>query len=510
MFLKKLVFVLSLLLCFGYSDAHSQSSALTDSLLPIRLHPELTHQTIEHFGASDAWSCQFVGQWPDAKRNAIADLLFSRATFPNGQPKGIGLSLWRFNIGAGTAEQGSNSGIKDEWRRAESFLNEDGTYNWDKQAGQMWFLKAAKQRGVAHFLAFPNSPPVQFTANGKGFATNKVPNLVPENYQPFADFLAKTLQGIQTKTGVKFDYISPVNEPQWDWSDGNQEGTPFYNHQIAGICRSLSSALLKATLTTQINLAEAGQLEFLYSEHGRPGKGNQIQAFFDKNSSDYLANLPNLTRAISGHSYFSSSPYPKAVNVRKQVASEVSKYAGLKYWMSEYCILGDNNGEINGSGKDLGMPSALYVAKLIHNDLVNANATAWHWWLAISPYNYKDGLIYIDKNKNDGNYQASKMLWALGNYSRFVQPGATRIHAEVDSAKDELLVSAYKNSNQQLVVVIVNQRSQPQRISLTVGNKKQVRWQQFTTSSSEDLAPSTVSGSTLLIKANSVVTLVQD
>jgi hypothetical protein len=73
----------------------------------------------------------------------------------SGQPKGIGLSLWRFNIGAGTAEQGAASGIKDEWRRAESFLNNDGTYNWDKQAGQVWFLKAAKERGVNEFLAFP-------------------------------------------------------------------------------------------------------------------------------------------------------------------------------------------------------------------------------------------------------------------------------------------------------------------------------------------------------------------
>jgi len=84
-----------------------------------------THQTISHFGGSDAWACQFVGNWPDAKRNSIADLLFSNDTLSDGQPKGIALSLWRFNIGAGTAEQGADSDIKDEWRRAESFMNAD-------------------------------------------------------------------------------------------------------------------------------------------------------------------------------------------------------------------------------------------------------------------------------------------------------------------------------------------------------------------------------------------------
>src|SRR5690242_10468129 len=58
-------------------------------------------QTIRNFGASDAWTCQYIGLWPDAKREQVADWLFSRDTDANGSPKGIGLSLWRFNIGAG-------------------------------------------------------------------------------------------------------------------------------------------------------------------------------------------------------------------------------------------------------------------------------------------------------------------------------------------------------------------------------------------------------------------------
>ena len=41
--------------------------------------------------------------------NQIADWLFSTENDANGQPKGIGLSLWRFNVGAGSTEQGENS-----------------------------------------------------------------------------------------------------------------------------------------------------------------------------------------------------------------------------------------------------------------------------------------------------------------------------------------------------------------------------------------------------------------
>ena len=57
-------------------------------------------QTMAYFSASDAWSMQFIGLWPEEKQNQVADWLFSTENDANGQPKGIGLSLWRFNVGA--------------------------------------------------------------------------------------------------------------------------------------------------------------------------------------------------------------------------------------------------------------------------------------------------------------------------------------------------------------------------------------------------------------------------
>jgi O-glycosyl hydrolase len=478
--------------------------------ITLTINPTKTYQTINHFGASDAWSCQFVGQWPDAKRNAIADLLFSRDTSAGGQPTGIGLSMWRFNIGAGTAEQGSGSGIKDEWRRAESFLNADGSYNWDKQAGQMWFLQAAKQRSVPHFLAFPNSPPVHYTLNGKGFASNKVPNLSTDKFDQYGQFMANVVAGVRTKTGITFDYVSPVNEPQWDWSDGGQEGSPFFNNQIAGITRSLSKALTSKGLSTKISIAEAGQIDFLYGDNGRQGKGTQIARFFNNTSPDYVGNLSNLAPAIAYHSYFTTSPYGDAEKKRQQVATVAASQSNLGTWMSEYCILGDNNGEINGSGKDLGIDPAIYIAKVIHNDLVNANVSAWHWWIAISPYNYKDGLVYIDKSKTDGNYQSSKMLWALGNFSRFVRPGAVRVNVELAQNNAGLLASAYKNTDGQLVTVLINPSTDNQTVSTAVSAGKPGLWTMYTTSATADLTRTTLKSSTeaLTIPAKSIVTLV--
>ncbi|MDR6197936.1 glycoside hydrolase family 30 protein [Siphonobacter sp. SORGH_AS_0500] len=481
--------------------------AQQEKSIRIQIDPNQRYQVVEHFGASDAWSGQFIGNWPATQKEAIADLLFSTETTATGQPKGIGLSLWRFNIGAGTAEQGKESGIRDEWRRAEGFLQDDGSYNWNKQQGQLWLLEAAKKRGVQSFLAFTNSPPVQLTKNHKGFATNKQPNLDSANFDKFADFLAETIKGVKKKTGVLFQYVSPVNEPQWDWSDGGQEGTPFFNTDIAGITRSLSKALLKAKLPTKISIAEAGQIDYLYSEHNRKGRQNQIADFFTKGSANYVGNLPNLVPAISGHSYFTTSPYAKAVEKRKQLAAALKP--GVGYWMSEYCILGDNEGELNAQGRDLGITPALYIAKVIHNDLVNAQASAWHWWLALSCYDYKDGLVYVDRNEKEGKYYDSKMLWALGQYSRFIRPQATRIKASTETSQEEVLVSAYKNKNGKVVLVVINPSSEAFKLQLDKPASLKFS-KSYTTSPSQDMAVAKVSSSDLSIAPQSIVTLVTE
>lgn len=441
------------------SGQEKQTDTNKENVIQINVISKDTHQVMEHFGASDAWSAQFVGLWPEEKKNAIAELLFSSEEDATGNPKGIGLSLWRFNVGAGSAEQGEQSGIRDEWRRAESFLDADGSYDWSKQAGQVWFAKAAQELGVDNLLIFPNSPPVSMTKTGKAYANDGQSNLAEDKYVAFGEYLAKVIMGLGDK-GLKVGYVSPVNEPQWDWSDGGQEGTPFWNNEIAGIAKAVNQALDKNSLTTKIDVAEAGKINYLYEQADKEGRGNQITDFFSIGSTNYLGDLEHVSRSISAHSYFTTSPFESAIQQRTRLNDQIKTIEGLSYWMSEYCILGDNGGEINGNGRDLGIDPALYIARVIHNDLTVSNASAWHWWVAISPYNYKDGLIYIDKQKEDGAFYESKMLWALGNYSKFIRPGYQRVSVELNNQKvqsSDLLVSAYESAtHQELILVLVN------------------------------------------------------
>jgi hypothetical protein len=235
---------------------------------------------------------------------------------------------------------------------------------------------------------------------------------------------------------------------------------------MANITRLLNDELIVENLNTKIQVAEAAQLNYLYENSNLSGRANQLSNFFDTSSPNYIGDLERVDQVITGHSYFTTFDTNYLINVRSQLKNEINSInQDLEFWMTEYCMIEDN-ADINGNGRDLGIDPALYMARLIHTDLVVANASSWQWWLAISPYDYKDGLVYIDNNKNDGQLYESKLLWGLGNYSKFIKEGYKRIRTtrsdnkNIEQSINGVLVSAYRsNLDEKFVAVVVNQRS---------------------------------------------------
>jgi O-glycosyl hydrolase len=432
------------------------------SILTVTVNTYDGLQTIHNFGASDAWSIQFVGQWPLEKRHAVADLLFETSLDIQNDPKGIGLSSWRFNIGAGSSRQ---SNIYDSWRRADTFLSTDySSYDWQRLPGQRWFLQAAKDRGLEQFIAFVNSPPINMTKNGNAFCdgSSGTTNLRSDKITDFAVYLATILRHFADYEGIMFNYISPFNEPNWDW-EGGQEGCRYYNSDINEVVDALYPELQNQGLTAEIEVPEAGDMGYLYGNSTE--RGDYIDSFFNTSSSYYIGN--KVARKVAGHSYFSCWPEDdRLVGMRETLRNKLNQYPGLEYWATEYCILIPGGEWVPpqhrgyGNGRDLGIDPALWVARVIHHDLTVAEASAWQWWLGVSPYDYKDGLVYIDKNEIDGNYYESKMLWAMGNFSRFIRPGMQRVavyrsdNATPDDTVEDLMVSAYYKSDDDIVVIV--------------------------------------------------------
>ena len=77
-----------------------------------------------------------------------------------------------------------------------------------------------------------------------------------------------------------------------------------------------------------------------------------------------------------------------------------------------------------------------------------------------------------------GHATPNKLLWALGNYSRFIRPGYQRIALEGAEELATLCGSAYRSPDgKQLVLVFVNTGFEPEEVQLTLPKawQKQVR-----------------------------------
>ncbi|MCJ8208986.1 beta-glycosidase [Mucilaginibacter sp. RS28] len=494
-------------LLFG-SGTVAQTTA--DQPLVITVDAKKTAQTIHNIGASGCWFSEGIGKyWPLEKRERMAELLFSKERSADGSPKGIGLSAWRFNIGGGTTEQGDSSGIKDFRKRVECFLNPDGTYDWNKQAGYQWFLRKAKAYGVENLIAFSNTPPVQFNLNGRGFKTAKdyQANLQPDKYQAYADFLSEVIKHFDAE-GLHFNYISPVNEPQWDWSnkpgEASQEGSPWSNADIYKVTTALDASLGKKKLTSQIMVTEAGMLTYLYS--GKSASSRQIQTFFDHKSPQNICGLKHVPGFIAGHSYFTDTNDSNMVAVRRHLADTAKKY-GIEYWQSEYSMLGDGFRE-GAKGKRSQMDCALFLAKIINQDLTIGNAAAWQFWNSWEPGSpewdtryYLLALKPANDQFTDGDFTVTKNLWALGNYSLFIRPGMKRVLTsrndqldEVKAAQD-VMVAAFTGGKDKLVMVVVNYTDEARSIRPQLKSFNSIKsYRTYTTAAGEkeNLKPSAV------------------
>jgi len=431
------------------------------------------HQVIDNFAASDAWSMQKLGTWSIENRNKVADLLFSRE-------HGIGLSCWRFNIGGGI-----NSQISNPWRTAETFEVAEGRYDWARQAGERWFLQAAKARGVPQFLAFVNSPPGRMTRNGLTFCNKNddTTNLKPGYEGQYARYLVDILEHFRANPDLSqrigFDYISPVNEPQWDWSRHNQEGNRAGNEDIKRILRSLHTELAQQNSPTQIAALESGSLPDMWQLNAKATStwkapyGNYIDTFLgDATLKSIMANR------ISYHDYGSDRVAGELVENRTKLGEKMRQYPGCKLWMSEYCILTGSEGR-GGAGRDLTMNTALDVARIIHLDLTVTGVSAWQWWTAVSGVNFKDGLIYTDWKKagDPETIYPARLLWALGNYSRFVRPGMRRVEMKVQNqAIDSIMGSAYKDVAKRRVIIVYVNMSTTQQSRRIVFQPDQQQW----------------------------------
>lgn len=441
----------------------------------------ITYQEIDNFSASDAWRCHFVGKyWPQEKKEEIADLLFKREFDEKGNPKGMALTNWRVNVGAGSYENREAKEVNNSWNRTECFLLPDGTYDFSKQAGQRWFMKAAKERGVNNFLFFTNSAPYFMTRSGATVSTDRnYINLQEDKFDDFARFLVnctKHFRGL----GYDVNYISPINEPNVEWhTNAFQEGSFATKSDIYRLVAELDKVIEEEQVETKILIPELGELKYLFEVDSAANMPDDIiHSMFYKNGEYSVLGFKNLFNCVAAHDYWTAYPPKLLVDIRTDLRKALEQNGHqTKFWASEYCIL-EKNKEITMEPSPIkSINLGLYVARIIHSDLALANASAWQWWTALSMG--EDVPIQLlpmkdsstESIKYDGIISPTKMFWTTANYSFFIRPGMKRIdvkptHIVSDlEAATSLMVSSYTD-NKEIITVIINYTDKEEQLDL--------------------------------------------
>lgn len=445
------------------NQSKSDKTESTKKYSVMNVDETVQYQTWESFGTSGAWWAQYVGTWDQpygdgtvAVRDQIATYLFD----PN---EGIGLTSYRYNLGAGSADSGKGD-IQQTPRRAESFETAPGVYDWTKDEGAYWFVKKATELGVEEVVLFSNSPLERLTINGLAHMSEKnTSNLEEENYDEFATYVYDVATHF-VEDGIPVKYISPINEPQWDWLNG-QEGCHYTSSEVVGLLKVFVEELKERTALSGVEITGPESGEW----------GGMTKTYLHAILQDDV--LSNYFTTFDCHSYWSDASSKKSLKAWLNYT-----YPDVKLRTSEWCEM------VNG--KDYTMDSAYNMADVIAEDLTILDVVSWQNWVGVADGDYRDGLIYV--NTDQKACRVTKRLWGYGNYSRYIHRGYVRVdmeskYSDIANLNPVAFTGVNESGEKELVMVFIN-REEAKEFVLNLNSENTYRsYEVYTTSEEYDL-----------------------
>jgi glucuronoarabinoxylan endo-1,4-beta-xylanase len=280
----------------------------------------------------------------------------------------------------------------------------------------------------------PWTPPREWKTNHD---TNNGGTFDPAHYQDYANDLADYVQNM-SRQGIPMYAVSLQNEPNWT---ADYESCRWSAVQFAEFLPIVGAEFGRRGITTKIMLPEGDVWEFSLA--------NTVMA----NPS-----LAQYVGILAAHDYGSNAYTPCTIAGGRPVwETEISTFAG--------------GTEIN---------KAVDVADNMHRALSDANVNAWHyWWL-----NYSGDAALVN------GWNATKRLWAMGQYSKFVRPGWVRVGETDDGGLD---ITTFKDpASGKFAIVVVNMSTTnpvTEMFTLNGGTASSVT--PYVTSATDDLAAKT-------------------
>jgi O-glycosyl hydrolase len=403
------------------------------------------YQRITGFGASEAFGqAETVMNEPAAIQQQVLSLLYSPTS-------GAGLTILRNEISA-------DPGITIE-PDAPSSPSAQPTYlslsAVDQDQGQLWFAQQIKaDYGVTNVFADAWSAPAFMKTNDSqinGGTLCGVPGATCASgdwRQAYANYLAQYAKDYAV-AGDPLSYVGPENEADIGPGYDSMIMSPA---QTANFMQFLGPTLLRDGLPTRAECCATEGWDY-------------AQQYAAAIEADPAANF--WTPLFTSHGYTEAPASPLAGWTKPVWETEWSTF---QPW--------------DPAWDDGSTASGFTWAQNIYTGLVASNLNAFlYWWGSTTPSENGDneGLIEI----NGSTVATSGRLWAFGNYSRFVRPGAVRIGAS--TANGNLEVTAFRNRNGSVAVVVLNTATTAQ--TATFAGTGGFRVTPYLTDASDGVAP---------------------
>ncbi|KAM7200823.1 glycoside hydrolase family 30 protein [Rhypophila sp. PSN 637] len=390
------------------------------------------YQTIDGFGTSQAFQRAVqISKLSEAEQRRALDILFSTTN-------GAGLSILRNGIGS--SPDMSSDHMVSIAPKSPGSPNNPLNYAWDGSDNkQLWISQEAQHTyGVKTIYADAWSAPGYMKTNGNDANGGTLCGLSGASRcssgdwrQAYADYLVRYVQ-FYREANVTITHLGFINEPELTTSYASMR---FTASQAAEFIKILHPTLLKSSLP-----ADARPKITCCDAEGWSSQSSMLGSLKPVETAGQLG-------LITAHAYTSQPNSPIRGTNLPVWQTEAADLQGA--WTSAWYSRG-------GAGEGYTWANNIYTA------IVNGNASAYLYWVGVQAGNTNSHMVHI----GNGKVEASKRLWALGQWSRFVRPGAVRVGT---SGGANLKTAGFRNVDGSVAVVVINTGVSSVKVGVKVG-----------------------------------------
>ena len=428
----------------NHADGQQSTSGMA-----VTVHLDEERQVIDGFGVSEADWADDVFIFP--KRDEVLDRLFSK--------DGLALNILRGEVFPHYSPDSlhfdfaTESDISDETVQNAAELERNDLL----RRGQYWLSSEVAQKYPDVRFMFTTWSPPAWMKEG-GHATELYPashgSLMKSHYQSFADYLTLFYKEFQKK-GIDIYAISPSNEPgyaaPWNsciWTP-QQMGEFIHDYLLP----TFEKNGVDAKVIFGENPSWSVTSEKFHNISSELFVNAVLEAYPDLDKEEVIA---------GGHGYELPDylPLPAEEKQNPIIPFKAAYDKGIHMWVTEMS-------DINSV--TLSMADGLHWASAFSDYLMDAHVSAILWWLGAQPTTTNESLIVL--NNEEETYAEAKRFDAMGNYSRYIQPGSICIGCESEDLPEGVKVAAFKK-DKEYTLVIVNPEKEEIELTLSLDGGK--------------------------------------